>query len=206
MKLELVPIDTALNSVIESLTYFFKIGSLAWYQENQQNLRVRVKIFLKCLLWSVAAKLKSAWTKLFLQEIDQEPCRWKRICQILILTFWLMIPPLFPAKNSPNSAESNRVLSEGKGNNALILTDLDSPMAEVFPERYLFFRFRPCSGRNEGSKLDQKCKLWIRSFSANWTIFKGVKLGVHWKRQTFICEELISVAKTFVANTCYFRV
>ena len=42
-------------------------------------------------------------------------------------------PVLIPVKISPNSETSNRIFPEGKGDKFLILTDLDVPMAEVFP-------------------------------------------------------------------------
>ena len=43
-------------------------------------------------------------------------------------------PVLFPGKNSPSIAKSNRIFpGKGRGDKALILTDLDSPTAEVFP-------------------------------------------------------------------------
>ena len=49
-------------------------------------------------------------------------------------------PTLFPDKNSPNIAKSNHVFpGKGKEDTALILTYLDSPMAEVFPYYSLFF-------------------------------------------------------------------
>ena len=42
---------------------------------------------------------------------------------------------LFPGKNSPNIAKSNRVFpGKGKEDRALILTYLNSSMAEVFPQ------------------------------------------------------------------------
>ena len=37
-------------------------------------------------------------SKFFLQEVDQEYCGWNRICQILILTLWLVTPPCFLGK------------------------------------------------------------------------------------------------------------
>ena len=41
---------------------------------------------------------------------------------------------LFPGKNSPNFANSNRVFpGKGRGDRAFILTYLDSPIVEVFP-------------------------------------------------------------------------
>ena len=43
-------------------------------------------------------------------------------------------PVLFSAKNSPNSAKSNHIFpGKGRGDRALILTYLNSPMAEIFP-------------------------------------------------------------------------
>ena len=62
-------------------------------------------------------------------------------------------PTLFPGKNSPNIAKSNRVFPEkGRGDRALILTYLVSPMAEVFPNYCLsFFDF----GHLQGETCDQ---------------------------------------------------
>ena len=42
-------------------------------------------------------------------------------------------PALFPAKNSPNSAKSNRIFPrKGRGDGAFILVSLDSRMADIF--------------------------------------------------------------------------
>ena len=95
--LKLVPIGSALNSASGTQTHFFK-KMYAWYQEKQPNLKIRDKIFLKCLLWSMATKLENFGTKIDSQEVDQESCRWQRICQMLILTLWLVTPPRFLAK------------------------------------------------------------------------------------------------------------
>ena len=44
-------------------------------------------------------------------------------------------PALFSGSNSPNIAKSNLIfLGKGRRDKVLILTYLDSPMAEVFPE------------------------------------------------------------------------
>ena len=56
--------------------------------------------FLKCRLWSIAAKLENIWTKFFLQEGDQELCGKNSVCQILILFLWLVTPPCFQVKVS----------------------------------------------------------------------------------------------------------
>ena len=46
----------------------------------------------------------------------------------------------FPGKNSPNIGKSNRVFPrKGKGDRALILTNLDCPMADVSPHFFLSF-------------------------------------------------------------------
>ena len=73
---------------------------------------------------------------------------------------------LFPGKNIPSTAKSNRVFP-GKGirDRALILTRFDSPMAEVPPHYGLSFSISVIfKGKHGWSKLDQKCKLWVRLF------------------------------------------
>ena len=47
---------------------------------------------------------------------------------------------MFPVKNNPNIANSNRVFpGKGRGDTAFILTYLDSQIAEVFPHYCLSF-------------------------------------------------------------------
>ena len=49
-------------------------------------------------------------------------------------------PTLLPGKNSPNIANNNRVFpGKRRGDRALILTYLDSPVAEVFTHYWLSF-------------------------------------------------------------------
>ena len=43
-------------------------------------------------------KIEKYLNQFFLQEIDQEPCGWNSICQILILPLWLVTPPCFLVK------------------------------------------------------------------------------------------------------------
>ena len=95
--LNLVPIDWALNSASRNAT-FFKKKMYASQQKKQPNLKIQVKIFLKCPLWSRAAKLENVGTKIFLQEVDQESCGWNSICQISLLTLWLVNRPCFLEK------------------------------------------------------------------------------------------------------------
>ena len=56
---------------------------------------------------------------------------------------------LFPAKNSRNRAKTNHIFSgKVRGDKALILQYLDSPMANFFPlgDFFLLLLFQPCSG------------------------------------------------------------
>ena len=67
-------------------------------------------------------------------------------------------PTLFPSKNSPNIAKSNRAFpGKLRGHRSLILTYLENPMAEAFPNYYLFFSilgiFRGKSVVKVGSKV-----------------------------------------------------
>ena len=59
----MVPIDSVLNSVSDSLTCFFFIneGVIQWKATKLKN-HGGVNIFVKCPLWPIAAKLKSAST------------------------------------------------------------------------------------------------------------------------------------------------
>ena len=80
------------------------------------------KIFLKYPLRSIATKLENVGTKMFLQ-----------IYKILILTLWFVTPPCFLAKIAEMLQKVIVFLRKGRGDRALILTDLNSPMVEVFP-------------------------------------------------------------------------
>ena len=63
-------------------------------KEKQLNLKIRVKFFLKCPLWSIAAnmeKVTRSW---------QELCGWNRLSQTLILPIWVVTPPYFLAKRA----------------------------------------------------------------------------------------------------------
>ena len=93
---------------------------------------------MKCPLWPTATKLESVGTKISLLKVDQESCEWKRICQILILTLWLVIlcPPCPPCflPNTAQTVQKVTVFSwKGRGDWALILTYLDNSIAEIFP-------------------------------------------------------------------------
>ena len=113
------------------------------------KLENTVKIFLKCPLWSIAAKLKNVGTKVFLQvykilsNFNSNPL----ICD----------PTLFPDKNNPNVAKSNCVFpGKGRRDRALILTYLDSLMAEVFPHYCWSFLISAISRGKQVVKIGPK--------------------------------------------------
>ena len=64
--MKLVPIDSALNSASGNLTHFF-FKNVDVAPRKPAKLENTVKIFLKCPLWSIAAKLGNVGTKVFLQ-------------------------------------------------------------------------------------------------------------------------------------------
>ena len=111
-------------------SFFSKIQ--VWYQEKQPNLKIQSKFFCNALCDLQLQNWKMLEPKCFLQiykilsDFDSNPLIWD--------------PTLFPGKNSLNTAKSNRVFPEnGRGDRALVLTYLDSPMAEVFPHYCLSF-------------------------------------------------------------------
>ena len=80
-------------------------------------------------------------TKIFFTESWQELCGWNRVCQTLILALWLVNPFVFPDKNSPNIA--NRIFpGKGRGDKALILTNLDSQRLRFFHTSVYFMSLR----------------------------------------------------------------
>ena len=88
--LKLVPINSALSSISENLTVFFKNISVVPVKEAK--FKIWVKIFLKCPLWPIW------WNQNFLQEVDQESFGWNRTSKIMILIVWLVTPPCFLPK------------------------------------------------------------------------------------------------------------
>ena len=110
-----------------------------------------VRIFLKCPLQSIAAKLENVGTKMFLQiykiltNFDYNPL----ICH----------PTLFPGKNSPNIAKSDRIFpGKRKEDRALILTYLNNPMDEVFSSCSLSFSISAIFSGKRVIKVGPKVK------------------------------------------------
>ena len=78
---------------------------------------------------------------------------------------------LFPCKNSPNIANSNHFFpGKGRGDKDFILTYL----AEVFLQYCLFISISAIFSRNRGSKLYQKCQLWVHPFSVKTQILQKI--------------------------------
>ena len=74
-------------------------------------------------------------------------------------------PSLLAGKNSPNIAKGNRVFpGKGRGDRALILTYLDSPMGEDFPYYCLSFSISAISRGIRVVKVGRKGKIWVRLF------------------------------------------
>ena len=132
---------------------------------------------MKCPLWPTATKLESVGTKIFLLKVDQESCEWKRICQILILTLWLVIlcppcPPCFLPKTAQTVQKITVFSWKGRGDWALILTYLDNPIAEIFPHYSQNFLISAIFRGKREVKIGPKCKLWVRLFSIKTQILQ----------------------------------
>ena len=80
----------------------------------------------------------------------------------------------FPTKNSSNIAKSNCVFPrKERGYRALILTYLDSPMANFFfPLLLIFFDFGHLQDETCGQSWTKKGKLWARFFFMKIESFK----------------------------------
>ena len=125
---------------------------------------------------------------------------------------------LFPGKNIPNIAKRNRVFpGKGRGDRALILTYLDSPMAEGFLLYCLSFSISAIFREKQVVKVGQEWKFWVClffvetqilhiffkryfcfveyylwwEFRQNWTIFWGVRAQKPPKMGHFMDAELV---------------
>ena len=108
----------------------FDIGVNRFSIKFCNKLENPVKIFLNILC--IDAKLENVGTIMFLQVYKLLP-NFDSNLLIFDLT-------LFPGNNSPNIAKSNRVFpGKVRGDRALILTCLNSPIADVFPHYWLYF-------------------------------------------------------------------
>ena len=81
-------------------------------------------------------------------------------------------PTLFPGKNSPNIA--NIFSGKGRGDTALILTYLNSPMAEVFPHYSFLFPISAIFKGIRGVKVAPKVQSWVRPFSIKTQILQKI--------------------------------
>ena len=176
--------------------FFFKNVGLV--PRKPPNLKIRVKMFLKCPLWPIAVKLGSVGT-IFSQEIEQESCGYNRMCQILILTPWRLLPKIV------QTVEKVMVFFPERGE------EIEPWFWHIWIAQWLkffltnayFFWFWSSSGGNQKSKLDQKCKLWVRPFFIKTQIFhlaknsgrklkgvggRGIKALWKWAIATLFCH------------------
>ena len=81
-----------------------------------------------------------------------------RVCQIVILTLERATKPLFSQKKAKIVKKNYCIFpGKGRGNMALILQCLDSPMAKIFHRNIYFYWFWPSSGEKwEGDKVEPK--------------------------------------------------
>ena len=154
-------------------SFFSKIWT--WYHEMQPNLKIQVKIFLRCRLWPTAAKMESVGNKIFLQEFDQESCELKRLCDSLIMTIWLVTLSCFLSKTAQIVQKVILFFPErGEEIEPWFWHILIAQWLIFFRSAANIFWFWPSSGGNRGSKLDQKCKFWVRPFSVKTQIFQNI--------------------------------
>ena len=80
---------------------------------------------------------------------------WKSVASLLIFHFWdLKLVPIDSALNS----------GKVRGDRALILTNLDNPMAEVFPTTACLFLIAAIFRGERVVKVGAKSKVWVRLF------------------------------------------
>ena len=61
-----MPIDSGLTSPLGNLTYFFQLCGC----RTEKHSQIWARIFLKCPLWLLAAKLESAGTNFFYKKLN----------------------------------------------------------------------------------------------------------------------------------------
>ena len=102
-----------------------------------------------------------------------------------IIKFWFLPfvcdPTLFPGKISPNISNSNCVFpGKGRGDRALILTYLNSPMAKVFLHFCLIFLdFDHLQGKKGGQSWTKSANFGFVSFLWKLRFFKFISNN-HW--------------------------
>ena len=125
-----------LFSIRSSNSFFFK--NVGVEPRKAAKFENPVKFFLKCRFWSITAKLENVGTKIFLQIY--------KILSNFDSNSLICYPTLFPGKSSSNIAKSNNTFpGKRRGDRALILTYLVSPLAEV--SLPIFFNFGHLQGK-----------------------------------------------------------
>ena len=122
-----------------------------WYQENSTNLKIPVKIFLKCPLWSIAAKLENIWTKIFYRKLTRN-----RVDEKIFVKFWFypltVTPPCFLVKKSQILLKVLVFFPKREQALKTLLWNIwIAQWLTFFRTTAYFSRFWPSSGRKEGS-------------------------------------------------------
>ena len=154
----MVPIDWALNSASDTIIYVFKKCRNST-KKTSQIWKSGLKFSEMSFVIS-SRKTEKYLNQFFLQEVDQEPCGWNSICQILILPLWLVTPPCFLVKLPQILQKVIVFFPEGGGEIKTLFWHIWIAQWLKFfhTTTYFFFRFWPSSrGKvKEGSKLDRK--------------------------------------------------
>ena len=146
----------------------------AWKQKKQPNLKIRVKTFqISFVIYS--PKLENVGTKIPLQEVDQESFGSNLSLSNFDSYSLTYDHALFSDKNSPNIAKSNRIFSgKERGNKVLVLTYLDSPVADVFRHYCLFFYVGHLKAETGDQSSTKSTYSPVRPFSVKTRIFQKV--------------------------------
>ena len=97
--------------------------------------------------------------------------KFTKFCQILVLTPWFLTLPFLLAKIAKTLQKVIVFLLEkGEETEPWFWHIWTAQWMKFFSTTAYIFRFRPSSRGNFCSKLDQKCKLWVRLFFINPSI------------------------------------
>ena len=173
----LVPIDSALHSGLQSPIYFSNIR--IWYLEQQPNSKNWIKIFLKCPSSHIAAKLEKALTNFFCIKFTRN-----LVDNTGYVKFWFWPLNVWPRpvsyQNSPNGAKSIALFTRGETIGLRFWHICISQRLKLFLKTFIFFNFNHLhSGGSWNSKLNQKSKIWVHS------IFKEIDFGEKSPRRFF---------------------
>ena len=129
----------------------------AWYQAKQLNLKICVKLFLKCPLWYIAPKLENVGTKTFLQEVDKNCVDKIGFCQTLILPLWVVTSPCFPVKIGHREERGEEI-------KPWFWYISIAQQVKCFRTSSYFFHFGYLQGKAGGQSWTKNAQLWSVPF------------------------------------------